>query len=211
MPSYRMACPVARSLDRLGDRWNLLILRDLHAGPMRFGEIGEGLPGLATNLLSSRLDDLVADRFVVKNGAQYQLTDLGRNTDAILWELARFGMSLAPDDNLRPTGHLRLIAVTLQSALRTLDLEPSPLTAELIVDDNSFTIDLSDVPRVTYGAPARPDVTVTTAYEPLLAALGGEMTLDDFTERHVVRTGDSNAVQSFDHLFQRLVTEAFAG
>ena len=54
---YRLLCPIARALDVLGDRWTLLILRDLHAGPARFQELHEGL-GIATNLLSSRLAKL---------------------------------------------------------------------------------------------------------------------------------------------------------
>jgi len=43
---YRLLCPIARALDRLGDRWALLVLRDLHAGPARFGELLDGLSGM---------------------------------------------------------------------------------------------------------------------------------------------------------------------
>ena len=53
--SYHLLCPIARGLDRVGDRWTLLVLRDLHAGPARFKDIQEGLPGLASNLLTTRL------------------------------------------------------------------------------------------------------------------------------------------------------------
>ena len=51
--TYKLLCPIARALDKLGDRWTLLILRDLHAGPARFGDIAQGLPGLASNLLAA--------------------------------------------------------------------------------------------------------------------------------------------------------------
>ena len=54
---YRLLCPIARALDAVGDRWALLILRDLHAGPARYQELNEGL-GIATNLLSTRLAEL---------------------------------------------------------------------------------------------------------------------------------------------------------
>ena len=67
--NYRLLCPIARALDVLGDRWTLLILRDLQAGPARFQELETGL-GLATNLLSSRLAELV-DTGLVK----YQVPD----------------------------------------------------------------------------------------------------------------------------------------
>ena len=64
--SYKLLCPIARALDRIGDRWTLLILRDLHAGPMRFGELQKGLPGTAANLLTERFNKLVAAGLVSK-------------------------------------------------------------------------------------------------------------------------------------------------
>ena len=63
---YRLLCPIARALDRIGDRWTLLILRDLHAGPARFSELQTGLAGIATNLLTDRLQQLMTDGLVVK-------------------------------------------------------------------------------------------------------------------------------------------------
>ena len=61
-------CSVARTLSVVGDRWTLLVIRDLHAGPMRFGELLSGLPGLASNLLTSRLAKLQVD---VAEGCQH--------------------------------------------------------------------------------------------------------------------------------------------
>ena len=62
--SYHFNCPIARALDRIGDRWTLLILRDLYAGPARFLELQRGLTGIATNLLTDRLTKLMADELV---------------------------------------------------------------------------------------------------------------------------------------------------
>ena len=64
---YDLVCPIARALDRVGDRWTLLILRDLHAGPARFSDLETGL-GIASNLLSSRLRDLNDDGLVATDG-----------------------------------------------------------------------------------------------------------------------------------------------
>ena len=64
--NYRLLCPIARALDRVGDRWALLILRDLHAGPARFNELLEGLTGIASNLLTNRLEELVAAELVYR-------------------------------------------------------------------------------------------------------------------------------------------------
>lgn len=209
-----MACPIARALDRLGDRWSLLIVRDLHAGPMRFGEIGDGLPGLATNLLTSRLRDLMAEGLVAKDGPHYALTEAGLRTDAVLWELARFGMSLPPDPDLRPTGHLRLLAVTLQSAMRhsvmsDVDLTSTPLVTELIVDDNHFVVDLRDQPTVTFGIPLTPDVVVRTSYEPLLAAAAGDISLERFRSDHLAVDGDPASVDAFLQIMAQTMTVGF--
>ena len=59
---YQLLCPIARALDVIGDRWSLLILRDLHAGPARFQELHDGL-GTASNLLTTRLGELTARAF----------------------------------------------------------------------------------------------------------------------------------------------------
>ena len=75
---YNLLCPIARALDAVGDRWTLLILRDLHAGPARYQELHEGL-GIATNLLSTRLTELTNDGLIrqpSERGA-CELTDLG--------------------------------------------------------------------------------------------------------------------------------------
>ncbi len=69
--SYHLLCPIARGLDRVGDRWTLLVLRDLHAGPARFKDIQEGLPGLASTLLTTRLRRLQDDGLVREREAEF--------------------------------------------------------------------------------------------------------------------------------------------
>jgi DNA-binding HxlR family transcriptional regulator len=208
---YRMMCPIARALDRLGDRWVLLMLRDLHAGRMRFGELREGLPGLASNLLAARLDKLQADGLVSREDGLYALTERGRATDRVLWELAQLGMSFPPDPDPRRPGHLRLVAVTLQGALRRVAPKKLRLVVELVLDGESFTIaaaagDLT----VRYGAPENPQVTAHSSYEPMMAALGGEMPLETFRARHMRVEGDPRATERFQQLMERAMTEGFS-
>ena len=80
---YGQYCGLARALDVVGDRWNLLIVRQLLIGPARFGELREGLPGIATNLLTDRLRDLESAGVVERrlsdeaNAITYALTDWG--------------------------------------------------------------------------------------------------------------------------------------
>ena len=92
---YRLLCPIARALDRVGDRWTLLVLRDLHAGPARFSDL-QTLPGIASNLLTNRLRQLEDDGLVRRRNAEYgttvyELTELGSRTGDLLFELAKFG------------------------------------------------------------------------------------------------------------------------
>ena len=94
--SYRLLCPIARALDQVGDRWSLLILRDLHAGPARFSDLFSGLEGLASNLLTTRLQQLqdnglVARRSAAHGAVVYELTENGERTAPLLFELATFG------------------------------------------------------------------------------------------------------------------------
>ena len=95
---YGQGCPVARSLDLLGDRWTLLIVRDLLRGRGRFQELTETLPGIAPNILSDRLKLLeqcgvVTRRFYSDHPprAEYILTEKGRQLDVVVGALAAWG------------------------------------------------------------------------------------------------------------------------
>ncbi len=89
--SFDPVCPIAWALDRVGDRWTLLILRNLHASPARFSDLDTG-QGVASNLLSNRLRDLTDDGLAAptESGA-YALTPLGENTAALILGLATLG------------------------------------------------------------------------------------------------------------------------
>lgn len=102
--TYRQHCSVARALDLIGERWTLLLVRDLLTGPKRYTELLDGLPGIGTNLLATRLKRLaelgLTDREVrPKNdttsgkrpGAVYFLTSFGRELEETVVALARFG------------------------------------------------------------------------------------------------------------------------
>ena len=205
---YQLLCPIARSLDRLGDRWSLLILRDLHAGPARFTELQDGL-GCASNLLASRLRDLVDDGLVAKTGEGrqqvYELTDLGWQTERVLWELARFGLRLDVDPEPRPAGNLRTVVVPLRVRLAETPDRPD-LTATLDVDGERFTIHSTpEESAVLYNDDRGidTDVVVRTTYEDLLdfAASGGR------SGGFEVVSGRERAPVLFDLLTRAFATE----
>jgi DNA-binding HxlR family transcriptional regulator len=104
MKRYDQYCPMAHALDMIGDRWELLIVRELMQGPKRYTDLAEGLPGIGTNILAARLRDLesagvLAKRILPPPAASkvYELTDYGRELKPVMRELAIWGArSLGP-------------------------------------------------------------------------------------------------------------------
>jgi len=184
---YNLLCPIARALDAVGDRWTLLILRDLHAGPARYQELHEGL-GIATNLLSTRLTELTDSGLVRKplGHSAYELTELGARTDRILWELARFGGALDRAPDPREPGNLRTLALPLRIVLEEVPDRPD-LTVRLHIDDDVLTIvSTSETLDVRYGDSSVPaEVVIRTSYEAFLEVGEGSMQADDFVAHHV--------------------------
>jgi len=211
--SYRLLCPIARALDVVGDRWTLLILRDLHAGPARFGELQSGLTGLASNLLASRLrqleDDDLVRRTAVGGGAQgYELSERGEATAPLLFELAAYGSEFAAREDVRPPGNLRMVAVSLKESLRRVVGEHTIVRAELVVDEEPFSVGIAGG-RVTVRYAADPDapVSIATDYLAVVAVADGDMELSEFGAKHVrVVRGSEEAV----HHFTGLMARAFA-
>ena len=204
---YQLLCRIARALDVVGDRWALLILRDLHAGPARFGELESGL-GIATNLLSTRLAELGDNGLVEKRAVDgqdhYVLTETGEATDRILWELARFGLRIEPDDDIRRPGNLRTLVLPLRFTLAGVSARPE-LTVRFVVDDEVFTIRTSpEWAEVDYGDTVdhtAPDVEVSTDYEALLAVGEGRLEPDVFLRDHVEIDGGEAAGGAFLTMF----------
>ena len=98
MKTYGEFCSVARSLDVVGDRWALLVVRELLLGPRRFTDLVDGLPGVGTNVLSTRLRDLEAEGIIERTrtptptpAVLYELTDEGRGLKPVLDAFARWG------------------------------------------------------------------------------------------------------------------------
>ncbi|WP_037366130.1 winged helix-turn-helix transcriptional regulator [Nakamurella lactea] len=104
MKSYQQYCSVARALDVVGDRWVLLIVRELLAlGPSRYSDLKRGLPGIASNLLAERLRSMQADGLIDSFEAPapvgtslYQLTANGRDLEAVVRALSRWGLGTMP-------------------------------------------------------------------------------------------------------------------
>jgi DNA-binding HxlR family transcriptional regulator len=120
---YDQYCPVAHALDLIGERWALLVVRELMPGPKRYTDLAEHLPGIGTNILASRLRDLEAAGIVRKRmlpppaaSRVYELTNYGQELRKVVRELALWGArSLGP-----PTAADELFPGWLENALDTL-------------------------------------------------------------------------------------------
>lgn len=206
---YRLLCPIARALDVLGDRWTLLILRDLHAGPARFRELQEGL-NIATNLLSTRLTELTESGMIERsNEAGYQLTEAGRSSDRILWELTRFGAGVERDDDPREPGNLRTIALPLRILLESVPDRPD-LRARLIVDDAEFTItSTAETVDVQWGHSSEPvDIAARTTYKAFLDVAEGLLALEEFAANHIEIVSGSDNAPAFLTLMGQAIASA---
>jgi DNA-binding HxlR family transcriptional regulator len=204
---YRLLCPIARALDRIGDRWTLLILRDLHAGPARFSDLQAALPGLAPNLLTTRLRQLEEDALIRRRETElsvsvYELTATGARTGGLLYELAAFGSQFPPDEDVRRPGNLRLVAVTLKVACQRVVDPTMSLRAELVMDGEKFELLVAKGEvDIQYRAATDPQVVVSIDYEASIAVADGQLSMEEFGANHVeVLAGEPVLVEGLMNL-----------
>lgn len=181
--SYGQFCGLARSLDRVGDRWTLLIVRELLLGDRTFRDLQTALDGISPTLLSQRLTELADDGLVARNEAPrrsknvtYSLTDGGRGLEQVILELIRWGarwMLQGPGDDRTDPRWAPL-------ALRAL-LDGRPARRgriHLDVEGVEVTVvGSSRHRRVTAGLKGTPDATVAATLPVLLAIAAGAITL----------------------------------
>jgi DNA-binding HxlR family transcriptional regulator len=130
---YAQACSLAFALDSVGERWSLLIVRELMLGPLRFRDLARSVGGAPTDVLTKRLRDLVADGVVDRReldgpvaATVYELTVLGRGLERPLIELARWGMELQKAEDV-----VGLAPSSLPNALRVILRPPAEASFDL--------------------------------------------------------------------------------
>ncbi|RPI20956.1 MAG: transcriptional regulator, partial [Chloroflexota bacterium] len=141
--SYNQYCGLAYALDIVGERWTLLIVRELIAGPRRFTDLMDGLPGISTNLLSERLKSLEQQGLLSRRhlpppaaSTVYELTALGRALEKTLIELGKWGSQFiptSPED--AALLNVSSYALTLKTFFRPELAQGVDETYELHVDD----------------------------------------------------------------------------
>ncbi|MEN8239425.1 MAG: helix-turn-helix domain-containing protein [Actinomycetota bacterium] len=95
---YGQYCPIVRAVELLGERWTLLIIRDMLVGVSRFNDLSRGLPGLSRTLLTKRLRQLESAGIVERLDGQYLLTEAGKDLESIVFGFGEWGARWAFED-----------------------------------------------------------------------------------------------------------------
>ena len=186
MRSYRDACGIARALDLVGDRWALLVIRELLLGPKRFTDLRAGLPGVSPDVLSQRLRELedagllTRRRLAPPAASQvYELTERGQALERVVLELGRWGTAVPfPDD---------VITFGPDSAMLALKTVFDPAAASGPAESYEFRFGVQQFHArvregtltITRGGAEAPDATIDTDPATLAAVLWRALVSDE--------------------------------
>ncbi|WP_210603305.1 winged helix-turn-helix transcriptional regulator [Brevibacterium oceani] len=157
MKSYGQYCGLARAAEVLGERWSLIILRDLLVGPKRFNELRQGIPGIPSNLLTTRLRELesseIVERSLEGRHVVYRLSDYGNDLGPVLIGLGRWGSRRlgAPREGEAPTNSS--LAAALMTSRTGDAVEP-------------FTVEVTAGPAIAHAAVSATGVDVAEGADP---------------------------------------------
>jgi len=199
--SYGDPCGIARALDVVGERWSLLIVRELLFGPKRFTDLRASL-GASPNVLSQRLGELEDGGVVQRRsagGALYELTDWGRELCPILLQLGRWGAR----SRHRPAGALSVDALMVALETTFVPKNAAELRAsyELRLGEERFSVDVDGgTIAITRDSPRSHDVVIDTDPATLRALVFGDRKL---AGAPVEIRGDARLARKFFRLFAR--------
>jgi DNA-binding HxlR family transcriptional regulator len=179
--TYKQYCGVARALDLVGERWALLVVRELALGPKRFTDLRDGLPGIATNVLSTRLRQLERDGVVVRRRlpapapAQiYELTEYGRDLVPIMLALGRWGASMMGPREPEQAIRAEWLALALKAFFDAASAAGLTAAIGLNLDGALFTLRIVDgALEVAPGQAGPVDLSITAHTELLIEFLAG--------------------------------------
>jgi DNA-binding HxlR family transcriptional regulator len=211
MKSYEEACGLAKALDVIGERWTLLIVRQLMFGPQRFTDLEKGLPGVPLSLLSSRLKELGDAGIVGKRtlpppaaSAVYELTDAGHALEGSLITLARWGARFGPPVTQEDIFNPQCMALGLRWIFRPEAARDVRATYELRAFGNvvSATVDRGSV-EVATGPADAPDLIIEVLDREVGQAMStGRLPASDAKMTQRLRLeGNEDALEDFVKIF----------
>lgn len=183
MRSYDQYCGLALALDRVGDRWTLLIVRELLTGAKRFRDLQDGLPGIATNLLSSRLRMMEEQQLIERHdlpspasSTVYGLTNLGNELAASVHALVRWGGQFMDNRGRKQAFRPHWLAVALQALGLRLDQSAELLAVWIDLPEGSLAINVSSAGvTVANSEQSKPDVRLRGVAASIVGLAAGEL------------------------------------
>ena len=190
MRSYGQYCSIARALDLVGDRWTLLIVRELLLqGSCRFTDLKNGLPGVATNLLSTRLKELEDAGLISREDAPppvatalYTLTEDGLSLEPVLKALGLWGLRYMAEERAGDAFQARWLAYA--PGWFTTDADPDAPAAviQLVAAGEEAVIEVDGGQvRTRAGRATDPDLLLSGPPRAVLGLLLGKIGIDDAT------------------------------
>jgi DNA-binding HxlR family transcriptional regulator len=177
MRSYGQYCSLAKALDIVGDRWTLLIVRELLARPCRYSDLQAGLPGIPTNLLAARLRQLEEDGVVaVDERSHYALTSWGEQLAEPLQALARWGAPLMDEMGDNETFRSEWLDFPVSFIFGGTKPDRPPLVVEIRADDSPVTMESArGEVRFRPGPAHSPDLVITGTPPVVMGLLSGRL------------------------------------
>lgn len=203
MRTYGQYCGVAKALDVIGDRWTLLIVRELLIrGPSRYTDLRNGLPGIATNLLATRLRELEKAGLVESEAAPppvattlFRLTPRGEQLETVLAAVGRWGAPfLFAEDGGGGEARGHWLALPLRLYFTDGDPSGPPVSIALHGDGEPVAVEIAGSVRTRVGEPERPDVVVSGPTIPLWRFLVGDLPFAQARKLGVSVAGDSTVL-----------------
>jgi DNA-binding HxlR family transcriptional regulator len=208
--TYAQYCGLAYALDLVGERWALLIVRDLLLGPRRFTDLQRGLPGIPSNVLSARLRELEENGIVLRrvlprpaSGVAYDLTEYGRELEEIVLRLGLWGARSLGEPHAGDVVTPSAIVVALRAAFQTGAARGVRAAYEVRVGEAVVHARV-DRGRLEAGEGPLPGADVVLEAGPTLrSVMAGEVSMDDaIAAGGISATGDAKLVARFQELFR---------
>jgi len=203
MRSYGQYCALAKALDTVGDRWTLLIVRELALrGGCRYTDLREGLPGIATNMLADRLREMEEAGIVRREEAPppvattlFSLTERGEELMPVLYALGRWGSPLMGERGEEDEFRSHWLKYPLEQLFADADPDEPPVTLQLRAGDAPMIVETSDgAIRARPGTAEHPDAIITGEPEAVIGLLRGTIDLRAAKREGVRVEGDAKAL-----------------
>jgi len=202
--SYGQICGIAKALELIGDRWTLLLIRELLTrGDCRYTDLRDGLPGIATNLLAQRLRDLEQAGIIVGEQAPppvattvYRLTDRGAELEPIVKAIGDWGIPLLANVANEDVFQTHWLLLPLRSDLQDTAPERGPIEIQLDTDDDPIVIEAADGNVSAHIGRARnPELVLRGSGRTVTQLMFGRITLADARKRGLSTHGDTTLLK----------------